>query len=92
MTLLCNLAILAPTHAIKGAMKAVPSEDASPEIERLQIEMLRQMPPERKLDVVGEMSRAMRELRWPGCASVAPTTLLHGFAAALLIRSLRRNR
>ncbi|MCJ7737622.1 MAG: hypothetical protein MUQ10_09975 [Anaerolineae bacterium] len=72
MTLLLNLAILAPTHAIKGAMKSVPSEDASPEIERLQIEMLRQMPAERPLSLVGEMSRAVRELAVAGLCQRHP--------------------
>ncbi|MFN2132824.1 MAG: hypothetical protein ACK2VD_20020 [Anaerolineae bacterium] len=49
------------------------SADTSPEIERIQIERLRQMPAWRKLELAGEMSRAVRRLalvglrqRYPG--------------------------
>ena len=38
------------------------SPDTSPEIERMQIEHLRQMPPWRKMERVGDMNRAVRAL------------------------------
>jgi hypothetical protein len=42
------------------------SADTSPQIERIQIEGLRQMPVWRKLALVGEMNRAVRELALAG--------------------------
>ena len=42
------------------------SPDTSPHIERLLIEHLRQMPTWRKLALVGEMNRAVRDLAMAG--------------------------
>lgn len=42
------------------------SPDTSPEIERLQIEHLRQMPPWRKIKLVGDMNDAVRTLALAG--------------------------
>jgi len=47
-------------------MGSLLSGDTSSEVEQLQIEMLRQMPPSRKLAMVGEMTRAVRELALAG--------------------------
>ena len=44
----------------------VLSRDTHPEIERLQIEGLRQMPPWRKLALVGDMNEAVRALALAG--------------------------
>ena len=44
----------------------VLSNDTSPDIEDLQVERLRQMPPWRKLALVGEMNRAVRTLALAG--------------------------
>ena len=41
-------------------------DDTHPEIERLQIEGLRQMPPWRKLALVGDMNEAVRALALAG--------------------------
>jgi hypothetical protein len=40
--------------------------DTSPDIERLQVETLRHMPPHRKLALVGEMSQTVRVLALTG--------------------------
>ncbi len=42
------------------------SPDTHPEIERLQVQRLRQMPPWRKMALVGEMSRTVRTLALAG--------------------------
>lgn len=42
------------------------SPDTSPQIERIQIEGLRQMPPWRKLALVGDMNEAVRGLALAG--------------------------
>jgi hypothetical protein len=42
------------------------SADTSPEIEEFQIQRLRQMPPWRKLALVGEMNRTVRTLALAG--------------------------
>ena len=42
------------------------SPDTSPQIERIQIEGLRQMPPWRKLALVGDMNEAVRVLALAG--------------------------
>ena len=42
------------------------SPDTHPEIERLQVRRLRQMPPWRKMALVGEMSRTVRTLALAG--------------------------
>ena len=42
------------------------SPDTSPQIERIQIEGLRQMPPWRKLALVGDMNDAVRALALAG--------------------------
>jgi len=42
------------------------SPDTSPHIERIQIERLRRMPAWRKLSLVGEMNRAVRDLALAG--------------------------
>ena len=42
------------------------SPDTSPEIERIQIERLRRMPPWRKLELVGDMNQAVRTLALAG--------------------------
>jgi hypothetical protein len=42
------------------------SADMSPRIEQMQIERLRQMPAWRKLALVGEMNRAVRDLALAG--------------------------
>ena len=42
------------------------SPDTSPQIEQMQIERLRQMPAWRKLALVGEMNRAVRDLALAG--------------------------
>jgi len=42
------------------------ADDTRPEIERLQIERLRQMPPWRKMALVGEMNRTVRALALAG--------------------------
>lgn len=42
------------------------SLDTHPEIEQLRIQWLRQMPPERKMALVGEMNRAVRALALAG--------------------------
>jgi len=42
------------------------SPDTSPQIERIQIERLRHMPVWRKLALVGEMNRAVRDLALAG--------------------------
>ena len=42
------------------------SADTSPHIEQMQIEGLRQMPGWRKLELVGEMNRTVRELALAG--------------------------
>ena len=42
------------------------SPDTPPEIERLQVQRLRQMPPWRKMALVGEMSRTVRTLALAG--------------------------
>ena len=45
---------------------ATLSADTSPHIEQMQIERLRQMPPWRKLALVGEINRAVRDLALAG--------------------------
>jgi len=45
---------------------ATLSPDTSPYIEQMQIERLRQMPAWRKLALVGEMNRAVRDLALAG--------------------------
>ncbi|RLC84129.1 MAG: hypothetical protein DRI79_13290 [Chloroflexi bacterium] len=45
---------------------ATLSPDTSPHIERIQIERLRRMPAWRKLSLVGEMNRAVRDLALAG--------------------------
>ena len=47
-------------------MMVTLSADTSPQIEQMQIEGLRQMPPWRKLELVGEMNRALRDLALAG--------------------------
>lgn len=42
------------------------SLDTHPEIEQLRIQWLRQMPPERKMALVGEMNRTVRALALAG--------------------------
>jgi len=42
------------------------AEDTRPEVEQLQIERLRQMPPWRKMALVGEMNRTVRALALAG--------------------------
>ena len=42
------------------------SPDTDPQIERMQIEGLRQMPPWRKLEPVGDMNRTVRALALAG--------------------------
>ena len=42
------------------------SPDTHPEIERLQVRRLRQMPPWRKMALLGEMSRTVRTLALAG--------------------------
>ena len=42
------------------------SPDTSPEVERLQIELLRQMPAWRKIALVGDMNEAVRALALAG--------------------------
>ena len=42
------------------------SPDTPPEIERLQVQRLRQMPPWRKMALMGEMSRTVRTLALAG--------------------------
>jgi hypothetical protein len=42
------------------------SADTAPEIEAFQIQRLRQMPPWRKLELVGEMNRTVRTLALTG--------------------------
>jgi len=42
------------------------SPDTHPDIERLQIQRLRQMPPWRKMALVGEMNRTVRTLALAG--------------------------
>jgi hypothetical protein len=42
------------------------SPDTSPEIERIQIEHLRRMPPWRKMELVGDMNKAVRALALAG--------------------------
>jgi hypothetical protein len=44
----------------------IRGSDTSPEIERLQIERLRQLPPWRKLALVGEMNQTVRTLALAG--------------------------
>ena len=45
---------------------AVLSADTSPHVETMQIERLRQMPPWRRLALVGEMNRTVRTLALAG--------------------------
>jgi len=45
---------------------ATLSADTTPHIEQIQIERLRQMPPWRKLALVGEINRAVRDLALAG--------------------------
>ena len=47
-------------------MMVTLSADTSPQIEQMQIEGLRRMPPWRKLELVGEMNRALRDLALAG--------------------------
>jgi hypothetical protein len=47
-------------------MMVTLSPDTSPYIEQMQIERLRQMPAWRKLALVGEMNRAVRDLALAG--------------------------
>jgi hypothetical protein len=42
------------------------SPDTHPEIERIQLELLRQMPPWRKLELVADMTEAVRTLALAG--------------------------
>jgi hypothetical protein len=42
------------------------SPDTSPQVEQIQIERLRHMPVWRKLELVGEMNRAVRDLALAG--------------------------
>ncbi len=46
--------------------RAILSPDTSPEAERLQVQGLRQMPPWRKLALVGEMNQTVRTLALAG--------------------------
>ncbi|MGQ9629541.1 MAG: hypothetical protein ACUVXI_04390 [bacterium] len=68
------------------------SPDTSPEIEEVQIELLREAPPWRKLIMVGQMNRTIRELalvglrqRYPGAS---PGDLKRRLAAILLDREI----
>jgi hypothetical protein len=45
---------------------SIRSSDTSPEIERLQIERLREMPPWRKLELMAEMCRTVQTLALAG--------------------------
>jgi hypothetical protein len=47
-------------------MMTTLAADTSPHIEQMQIERLRQMPPWRKLALVGEINRAVRDLALDG--------------------------
>lgn len=45
---------------------ALLSMDTSPEVEKIQIDRLRRMPPWRKMALVGEMNRAVRTMALAG--------------------------
>ena len=45
---------------------ALLSEDTAPEIERMQLELLREMPGWRKVELVGEMYRTVRTMALAG--------------------------
>ena len=50
--------------------------DASPEIERIQMEHVRAMPPWRKMELLGEMNRAVRDLAMTGLRQRYPDDTL----------------
>jgi hypothetical protein len=49
-----------------GQQMTTLSPDTHPEIERIQLELLRQMPTWRKLELVGDMTEAVRTLALAG--------------------------
>lgn len=51
---------------IAGGEMTTLSPDTSPEIERMQIERLRQMPSWRKIELVGDMNETVRTLALAG--------------------------
>jgi hypothetical protein len=51
---------------LEGCFVALLSEDTAPEIERMQFELLREMPSWRKIELVGEMWRTVRTLALAG--------------------------
>ncbi len=55
---------------------AILSSDTSPEAEQLQVQGLRQMPPWRKLALVGEMNRTVRALALAGLRQRYPDETL----------------
>lgn len=48
------------------------SSDTHPEIERMQIEMLRRLSPQERLERMNEWSKATRELAWRGLRGANP--------------------